>query len=133
MIVSVADTHALLWYLADDKRLSAKVRDHIDDAGHKGNSVAVSSITLVEVIFLVERKRIEANQYQLVLQALTDTESVFVETPLTVKVAESLATINAVEVPDMPDRIIAATAVYHQVPLISRDRKITLSSVETLW
>ena len=95
--------------------------------------MAVSSITLVEVIFLVERKRIEANQYQFVLQAFMDTESVFVETPLTIKVAESLATINAAEVPDMPDRIIAATAVYHQVPLISRDRKITLSSVETLW
>ena len=33
----------------------------------------------------------------------------------------------------MPDRIIAATAQYLGLPLISRDRKIRLSAVETIW
>lgn len=30
-------------------------------------------------------------------------------------------------------RIIAATALYLNVPLISRDRKIQLSTVNTIW
>jgi predicted nucleic acid-binding protein len=37
------------------------------------------------------------------------------------------------EVPDMPDRIIAGTALYFSVPVISRDRKIQTSAVETIW
>ncbi len=37
------------------------------------------------------------------------------------------------QVPDLPDRIIAATALYLGVPLITRDRKIALSSVDTVW
>ena len=34
---------------------------------------------------------------------------------------------------DMPDRIIAATALTLGVPVISRDSKIQLSSVSTIW
>ncbi|MDY7076564.1 MAG: hypothetical protein SXV54_06520 [Chloroflexota bacterium] len=37
------------------------------------------------------------------------------------------------QVPDLPDRVIAATALYLGVPLISRDRKIRLSDVTTIW
>ena len=37
------------------------------------------------------------------------------------------------QVPDMPDRIIAATALTLGVPVISRDSKIRLSSVATIW
>ena len=37
------------------------------------------------------------------------------------------------DIPDMPDRIIAATALHLGVPLISRDSKIKLSKVKTIW
>jgi hypothetical protein len=37
------------------------------------------------------------------------------------------------EVPDMPDRIVAATGVYFGVPVISRDRRIRAASVRTVW
>jgi PIN domain nuclease of toxin-antitoxin system len=37
------------------------------------------------------------------------------------------------EVPELPDRIIAATATLLAVPLISRDRTIRASSVKTVW
>ena len=37
------------------------------------------------------------------------------------------------DVPDMPDRIIAATALHLGVPLISRDGKIKASAVPTIW
>jgi PIN domain nuclease of toxin-antitoxin system len=33
----------------------------------------------------------------------------------------------------MPDRIIAGTALSYGVPIISRDRKISASAVETIW
>jgi predicted nucleic acid-binding protein len=37
------------------------------------------------------------------------------------------------DVPDMPDRIVAATAVYFGVPVISRDARIRASNVRTIW
>ena len=33
----------------------------------------------------------------------------------------------------MPDRIIAATAVYFKVPVISRDRRIRSANLQTVW
>ena len=37
------------------------------------------------------------------------------------------------EVPDMPDRITAATAVYMGIPVISRDGRIRGARIETVW
>jgi predicted nucleic acid-binding protein len=37
------------------------------------------------------------------------------------------------EFPETPDRIIAGTALHFGVPVISRDRKIKASLVETIW
>jgi len=38
------------------------------------------------------------------------------------------------EVPDLPDRIIAATAVALKIPLVSRDAKIRSAAlVTTIW
>jgi PIN domain nuclease of toxin-antitoxin system len=33
----------------------------------------------------------------------------------------------------MPDRIVAATAVYFDVAVISRDRRIRAASLKTVW
>jgi PIN domain nuclease of toxin-antitoxin system len=38
-----------------------------------------------------------------------------------------------VEIPDMPDRIVAATALYFGVPAISRDGRIRASNIQTVW
>ena len=36
-------------------------------------------------------------------------------------------------VPDLPDRVIAATALLHGVPILSRDRRIQASGLQTIW
>ncbi|MEG4248868.1 hypothetical protein [Microcoleus sp. Pol10D4] len=37
------------------------------------------------------------------------------------------------QIPDLPDRIIPASALYLNVPVISRDHRIQLSSIDTTW
>ena len=37
------------------------------------------------------------------------------------------------DVPDLPDRVIAATAALHGVPLLTRDERIRHSTVLTIW
>jgi PIN domain nuclease of toxin-antitoxin system len=50
MVAGVADTHAALWYLFDDTRLSASAADFINQAAIPRHKIAVSSITLAEVL-----------------------------------------------------------------------------------
>jgi predicted nucleic acid-binding protein len=37
------------------------------------------------------------------------------------------------DVPDMPDRIIAATALALDLPLVTRDGKIRAAGIRTIW
>lgn len=48
-------------------------------------------------------------------------------------VADAVATIPRDDVPDMPDRIIAATAVALRLPLITRDSRIRRLAIPTIW
>jgi PIN domain nuclease of toxin-antitoxin system len=46
---------------------------------------------------------------------------------------EPMRQVPRAEVRDMPDRMVAATAVYFGVPVISRDGRIRASSLKTVW
>ncbi len=132
MIVAVADTHAVIWYLWDDPRLSTTARAFIEATAQAGQLVAVSSISLIETVYLIEKGRVDPATLSMVLDAF-DTDGIFVEQPVDRAIVPSLAAISRLHVPDMPDRIIAATATFLGVPLITRDRQIQSSSVTTLW
>ena len=58
MFAGVADTHAVLWYLFGDPRLSTPAKTFIDDAAKASRKIALSSISLAEVVYLVEKQRI---------------------------------------------------------------------------
>jgi len=52
VIGGVADTHAALWYLHGNPRLSATAREFIDDTARSGHSIALSAISLAEIVYL---------------------------------------------------------------------------------
>ena len=133
MIRAVADTHTVIWYLYADGRLSANARNTIEQAATNGNQIAFSAITLVEIVYLAEKGRIQADTFVRLLSAVRGQEAVLEVVPLDETVAGSLHLISRDQVPDMPDRIIAATALTLGVPVISRDRKIHLSTIRTIW
>jgi predicted nucleic acid-binding protein len=94
---------------------------------------AVSSITLAEITYLIEKKRVPANAYADLEGALDDPEHAFTEVPCTKSVVRALRMIPRADIPDMPDRLIAATAASLGVPIISRDGRIRASAVHTIW
>jgi predicted nucleic acid-binding protein len=49
------------------------------------------------------------------------------------KVADAVHEIPWSAVPEMPDRIIAATAVHLGIPLITRDERIQSAGINTIW
>ena len=133
MIAAVADTHTALWYLFDDDRLSVRAGDFIDNAAAEGRQIVVSSISMAEIVYLIEKGRLAANAYGDLKAALDDPDHVFKEAQFTVEIVDAMRQISRAEVPDMPDRIVAATGAYFAVPVISRDGKIRSSSVQTVW
>lgn len=60
MTAVLADTHALVWYLAQPKRLSDAAREALNQATETGHPIYLSVISFIEVIYLVERERLPA-------------------------------------------------------------------------
>ncbi|MFN8496483.1 MAG: type II toxin-antitoxin system VapC family toxin [Anaerolineae bacterium] len=133
MIRVVADTHALIWYLYNDPRLSPLAGSVMDAADAGGDQVALSSISLVEVLYLSEKGRIHPQALERILTELHKPGPILVEVPLDHVIVEAMRRVDRASVPDMPDRIIAATAVYLGIPLISKDSKIQISGLATIW
>ncbi|MGA3201765.1 MAG: type II toxin-antitoxin system VapC family toxin [Bryobacteraceae bacterium] len=133
MIVGIADTHAALWHLYDDARLSESARTFFEKSGIERTKIGLSTISLVEVIYLVEKNRLPSSAYDELRKALENSAHVLEEVPFTADIAEAMRSVPREAVSDMPDRIVAATAVSLGVPVISRDGMIRASSVKTIW
>jgi PIN domain nuclease of toxin-antitoxin system len=133
MIAGVADTHTALWYLYDDVRLSVPAGDFIDQAAAAGRQIVVSSISLAEILYLIEKNRLPASAYADLKAAIADPDHAFKEAPLTLEIVDAMRQVPRADVPDMPDRIVAATGVYFGTPVISRDGRIRASNLKTVW
>jgi PIN domain nuclease of toxin-antitoxin system len=129
----VADTHAVIWYILNQQALSARALAAFDDAAGSGNPVYVSVISFVEIRYLVEKRKLSELFVERLDEALASANAVLVPIPLTLEIAHAIVGIPRNSVPDMPDRIIAATALHLNLPLITRDHKIHSSAIETIW
>ena len=133
MIAGVADTHAALWYLLKNPRLSVTARQFMDNAADAGYDIVLSPISLAEIVYLVEKNRLPASAYADMKTALADPEYVIEEAPFNGEIVDAMLKVSRADVPDMPDRIVAATGIHLGVPVISRDGRIRASSVNTIW
>ncbi|MBD2246250.1 type II toxin-antitoxin system VapC family toxin [Nostoc sp. FACHB-888] len=129
----VTDTHALIWYLEDSPNLSVPANEAFDKCDRSEITIYIPTICLVEIVYLQERRRISADMKFLLDNALANESSGLALVNLTTEIVDTLSTILRDTVPDMPDRIIAATAKYMSLPLISRDAKIIPSGISIIW
>ena len=129
----VADTHTLVWYFESPERLSAVAKQALVNASNLGFPIYASAITLVELTYLVEKRRLSAESVARVEAGIAAPNSAIVIVSVDEPVARALRRIPRNIVPDMPDRIIAATALHLKLPLVTRDEKIHACDIETIW
>jgi PIN domain nuclease of toxin-antitoxin system len=129
----VVDTHALVWYLTNPSKLSAAALAVLDCAAHAGDPIYMASITLVELRYLVEKGKVVQAALDRIEAHLRLPVRTIHLVPLDLIVCDAVHHIPRADVPDMPDRIIAATAHALGLPVVSRDRKIHSSAVPTIW
>lgn len=127
------DTHALLWYLEKSDKLSEVAKSAIKQTIASGGVLNVSPISLTEILFLEEKDKLRKGTFQKVLDELHKTNSALVEAPLVSNTVAFIARIPREIVPDMPDRLIAATALSLGLSLVTKDLRIRATSVPTIW
>ena len=123
------DTHAFLWAATDEDRLSPKAARAIATTPYE--QLAISDVTLQEIGLLLHADRISfRGSPAAVLGKLLHFVTVL---PITLDIAIAAPAL-ALKHGDQFDRIIAATAKVHQIPLITKDANITDSEiVATVW
>ena len=123
------DTHAFLWAATDEDRLSIRAARAIHTTPYE--QLAISDVSLLEIGLLLHIGRISfSGSPTTVLGHILSYVSVL---PITLEIAIAAPTL-ALPHGDQFDRIIAATAKIHRLPLITKDANITDASVvATLW
>lgn len=130
----VADTHTIIWHIFNLERLSETALIALEQAVSSGYPIYVSAITIVEITYLVEKGRLAEDVLTRILNAIDDTSVGISLVPLDRNISTTVRQIDRSTVPDMPDRIIAATALYLNLPLITCDSQIrALTIIETIW
>lgn len=123
------DTHAVIWSLMDDPRLGKKARELI--ASSSRDELIVSDMTLLETSMLISKGRLQTkHEPGFLLGKIADSFRII---PITPEIAHLAVTLKLPH-GDPFDRVIAATSVHHQVPLLTRDKELKRAkTVETLW
>jgi PIN domain nuclease of toxin-antitoxin system len=125
------DTHALIWMKVESKRLSQKARAAILEARAE-SGLAIASISLMETAWQVNSGRVVISMA--VDDFVRECAASLIVLPITAEIA-----IQAVRLPnsypkDPQDRLIGATALVENLPLVTADEHIRRSRViETIW
>ena len=126
----VADAHALVWHITNDKRLGEEARTILTQADQTLVLVYVPTIVLAEIMYLAERGRINV-AFPDVLTAVRDNAGYLIY-PFDESVLERAS--EARDIPELFDRIIVATAILTQATTITKDEAITAAQiVKTVW
>ncbi len=126
---ALTDTHALLWWMLDDSRLSTAARDTFQQGS---NEILVSAIVAFEIGVKAAAGRLllPAPAEELVIEAMGAEGFGSLE----VSVAHAL---RAAALPpihrDPSDRLLIAQAQIEELPILTADPLIGRYDVETIW
>ena len=123
------DTHAFLWFVLGDVKLSSNARGHIEDPG---NEKLVSPASYWEIAI-----KISLNKYTLSQPYETFMQKGIAENGFTILPIELQHTVALTTLPfhhrDPFDRLIIAQALVEQIPVISGDAAFAEYPVTCIW
>jgi predicted nucleic acid-binding protein len=122
----LADTVAIVRHSALGRQ-AARILNEADLGQHH---IYLSPITLMEVLYLAEAKRIDVALTDLIKSISESTNYSII--PITAEVVLTAMEID--DVPELHDRILVATAKYLGVSILTGDRVIARSQhIATIW
>ena len=131
--MTVLDTHAAIWWMADATKLSTKAKRAIQSSISAGDLV-MSAASVLEIATLVRRDRLELGRT--LGEWLDDVQSLpelRIE-PVTATIAARAGSFEDEVQSDPVDRLIIATALELDESLVTADQRIqSLGWVRTIW
>ena len=129
----MADTHIAIWLVTSSPRLSTRAREAVRQTIAAGFPVLLSAVSVAELIYLVEKGRISATIVGVILDAVHREQYGLKVVPFDQTMAEAMRKVPRDIVPDLPDRMIAATSVALGLPLLTADAKIHQAGIPVIW
>jgi PIN domain nuclease of toxin-antitoxin system len=133
-MLTICDTHILLFWADQPQRLTNTAREALDK-GRANGTLACAGISFWEIAVLFRKKRLIPPAQHTPTSYIEDIVAsldlnVLSLTPAIAAVAESGFIAHG----DPADRLIAATALMHQAPLITADEKLrTTPGLSCIW
>lgn len=127
------DTCAIIWDALEPTTLSAKAKKAIKKADDS-NELLMCDISIWEISMLVKRKRIEVDETPANLVRLILSSRNYTVVNISPEIAELSVNLNHEINSDPADRLIAATSILKQAPVVTADKNLIRASIlETLW
>lgn len=123
------DTHAFLWWIMDDSRLSSVARQHIEDGR---NEVLISAATAWEIAIKcqLDKLTLPAKPEQFVVEHIASNS--FSALPITLSHA-----LHVYELPllhrDPFDRMLVSQCQLEKLPMLTTDDLVIQYGIETIW
>lgn len=127
------DTHVLIWDALAPDRLSRRARQAIV-AANQGDGIVVCDISLWEMAMLVQKGRVQVNaDCQTFISLVLQANKTIVQ-PITPQIAALAVQFGDEINRDPADRLIAATALAEDIPLVTADQNLHAAKmISTLW
>jgi PIN domain nuclease of toxin-antitoxin system len=129
----VVDTHIVIWLVTNSPRLSARAKEGIREAIDAGSPLLMSAVSVAELIYATEKLRLPRAVLDVILDATHREQYGLRVVAFDQAMAETMQRVPREIVPDLPDRMIAATALSLGLPLVSADEKIQRSGIAVIW
>ena len=123
------DTHAFLWFVTDDNRLSSKAKSTIQDGDNEVYFSAASAWEM-SIKSKLGRLKLVRNLETFIIEQLTANSF----GPLAITISHSLYTEKLPQIHKDPfDRIMISQSKVENMVLITRDKEIREYKVSTVW
>jgi len=129
----VLDTHIIVWDALQPEKISKKARKMMDRA-NDSNEIIIADISLWEIAMLMKKNRLKVDATYPEFIHLIRSANHYTIQAITPEIADISVSISSEVNLDPADRLISATALYRNIPLITADANlINAKSIETVW
>ncbi|MEW6003534.1 MAG: type II toxin-antitoxin system VapC family toxin [bacterium] len=122
----VTDTHTLIWHMTDNPKLSQEARRILSE-----ENIVIPCIFFFELLYLIEKKKITV-KFDDLLMMISSSRNYQIE-PICLPIIRKSRMIPREIVADPWDRLIVATSMHLDLPLISRDKSLNEIGVKIIW
>ena len=122
------DTVAVVRHFTGSVNIGKKAAAVLDAKGNSDHVFMISVISLMEIMYLAEKKRISIQLNETIDRLERSSNYVIVDLNTAI-----LKVANEFQFPDLHDRLILATAKWLGIPVISSDQKFAFAGIDVVW